>query len=122
MPRAAKVCSTTGCPEIVARDSKRTRCDDCERKAEQGRGSARARGYDRRHETTFRAQVLARDPICVLCRRAQATEADHHPLSRRELVRQHLNPNDPKHGRGLCHDCHSGETADHQPGGWHATQ
>lgn len=122
MPRANKVCSASGCPNIVVRDSKRTRCGDCERKAEQGRGSAHARGYGGPGHARFRAQVLARDPICTLCRRAPAAEADHYPLSRRELVRQHLNPNDPKHGRGLCHDCHSGETADHQPGGWHATQ
>lgn len=120
MPRAAKVCSTSGCPNIVGRDSKRTRCPDCETKAEQARGSAHQRGYGHAHETRFRAQVLARDPICTLCRRARATEADHHPLSRRDLVRLNLDPNDPKRGRGLCHDCHSGETAGNQPGGWHA--
>jgi 5-methylcytosine-specific restriction protein A len=44
--------------------------------------------------------------------------ADHHPLSRRELVERGLNPDDPKHGRGLCHAHHSSETSQHQPGGW----
>lgn len=120
MPRAAKVCSTTGCPNIVARDSKRTRCPDCETRAEQARGSAHTRGYDRTHETRFRTQVLARDPICTLCRRRPSQHADHHPLSRRELAAQGLNPNDPERGRGLCQPCHARETAVHQPGGWHA--
>jgi 5-methylcytosine-specific restriction protein A len=44
--------------------------------------------------------------------------ADHWPLSRRELVEQGLDPDDPKHGRGLCTSCHSRSTAREQPGGW----
>jgi 5-methylcytosine-specific restriction protein A len=46
--------------------------------------------------------------------------ADHWPLSRRQLAAQGMNPNDPKHGRGLCTPCHSRETARDQPGGWNA--
>jgi 5-methylcytosine-specific restriction protein A len=46
--------------------------------------------------------------------------ADHWPLSRRELTEQGLDPDDPRHGRGLCARCHSSETARHQPGGWNA--
>ncbi|WP_228637251.1 hypothetical protein [Microtetraspora sp. AC03309] len=46
--------------------------------------------------------------------------ADHWPLDRRELVRRSLDPDDPKHGRGLCKSCHDGSTAQRQPGGWNA--
>ncbi|AUS34616.1 hypothetical protein C1M55_28210 [Rhodococcus qingshengii] len=42
---------------------------------------------------------------------AEATIADHHPLSRRELIVQGLDPNDPHHGRGLCKRCHDSHTA-----------
>lgn len=122
MPRASKVCSASGCPNVVERGSKRTRCDDCEREAEQRRGSAHRRGYGGPGHDRFRRQVLARDPICVDCRRRPSVHADHYPLSRRDLVRQGLNPNDPERGRGLCGRCHSRETAANQPGGWHANQ
>lgn len=116
MPRAAKVCSTPGCPEIVDHG----RCPTCTAGAEQRRGSARQRGYDRKHETRFRKAVLALHPICQVCSTAWSKHADHHPVDRQTLVQRGMNPNDPKHGRGLCHRCHSIETAKHQPGGWNA--
>lgn len=125
MPRARRVCPTSGCPNLCDGG----RCVDCRREAERKRGSAAARGYDRKHERTFREAVLLRDPVCVCvdpghghgpqCM-APSKHADHHPLSRRDLVARALNPNDPKHGRGLCHRCHSKVTAQHQPGGWAA--
>ncbi len=115
--RARKVCSAPGCPELI--ESGHNRCDTCERGAEQRRGSARRRGYDRQHEAVFREAVLARDPICKAdgCF-VRSKHADHWPLDRRTLELRGLNPNDPKHGRGLCHSCHSRETAAAQPGGW----
>jgi hypothetical protein len=71
--------------------------------------------------------VLAKHPRCVcagecgkhdtLCA-AVATVADHHPLERDELVAAGLNPNDPRHGRGLCAPCHGGKTARTRPAGW----
>jgi 5-methylcytosine-specific restriction protein A len=126
MPRrtAWRVCPTPGCPEYTEGG----RCPDHRREAEQRRGSARQRGYGRRHERVFRAAVLARDPRCVCtdegcghgdpCGRP-SVHADHHPLDRRELVEQGLDPDDPKRGRGLCAGCHSRHTAATQPGGWH---
>lgn len=93
------------------------RCAACSARAEQIRGGARTRGYDRGHER-FRAAVLRRDRFCVLCRERLATDADHWPLSRRELVDRGMDPNDPRHGRGLCGTCHKRETAANQPGGW----
>ena len=112
--RAYAVCSVPGCPEFT--DS--GRCEDHRREADQRRGTARQRGYGTRHETQFRAVVLARDPVCVLCKQAPSRHADHHPDSRRELAAAGRDADDPRYGRGLCGPCHSSETAQHQPGGW----
>ncbi|MYR55544.1 holin [Streptomyces sp. SID625] len=118
MPRRIgrlRVCTTPGCPEFTDAG----RCPSCRAEAEQRRGSARQRGYDSGHERRFRAAVLARDPMCVLCHDAPSVHADHWPTDRRTLVRQGKDPNDPARGRGLCGPCHSRETAHEQPGGWH---
>lgn len=115
--RALAICSVPGCPEYTDCGG---RCEDHRREAEQRRGSARQRGYGRQHEQRFRPAVLARDPACVCTDAAHnhgqpcgkpSVHADHWPHSRRELVEQGEDPNDPKHGRGLCASCHSKETA-----------
>ena len=125
MPRrtAWRVCSTPGCPEYT----QHSKCDQHRREAEQTRGSARQRGYDRVHEELFRRPVLRRDPKCVCTEEshghgspcgARSRHADHYPQDRRALVQAGLNPNDPQYGRGLCGPCHSKSTAHEQPGGW----
>ncbi|WP_432136817.1 holin [Streptomyces sp. bgisy154] len=111
-----RVCTVPGCPEFTQGG----RCPEHQRAAEKKRGTARQRGYGGQHETRFRPGVLAKNPTCVLCGQAPSVHADHHPLSRRDLEARGLDPNDPRHGRGLCSPCHSGETAKHQPGGWNA--
>lgn len=111
-----KPCNESGCPTLVPKGT--SRCEAHRRKAEARRGSPSQRGYGHRHRTVFREGVLARNPICVLCMRRPATEADHWPRSRDELIADGLDPDDPQHGRGLCHPCHSTETATNQPGGW----
>lgn len=128
MPTRRAPCSTPGCPGITTG----SRCPDCTGQAEQRRGSSTDRGYDARHRHRFRQLVLDRDPTCT-CRDkrhrhhagrlcfAVATVADHHPLSRRQLLARGLDPNDPDRGRGLCEPCHNAETAQHQPGGWNAS-
>lgn len=116
MARTPSICSTPGCPNTT----RGGRCTDCRRTAEQARGTAAQRGYGAEHRNRFRRQVLARDPVCVLCHTARSRHADHYPIDRAELVRAGLDPNDPAHGRGLCHRCHSSETAREQPGGWNA--
>lgn len=112
---ALKVCSKPGCAALVDAG----RCADHRAQADRARrpdgNPYRSKGHRR-----FREGVLARNPICVLCLKMRATVADHHPKSRRELVRLGLNPDDPQHGRGLCKRCHDRETAAHQPGGWNA--
>jgi 5-methylcytosine-specific restriction protein A len=106
MPRAPRLCSYADCYEL---SETADRCGDHKRK--DTRPSAARRGYDQAHRQ-FRTAVLTRDPVCVWpdCTSA-ATEADHYPLSRRELVARGMNPNDPQHGRGLCKSHHSHDTA-----------
>lgn len=118
--RALTTCSRPGCPNLVTSG----RCDACTTDAERQRGTSTQRGYGKRHRQRFRAAVLDRDVNCVLCiaggHWTPATVADHWPLSRREIGERGLDADDPRHGRGLCHDCHSKETAANQPGGWNA--
>jgi len=113
-------CSTPGCGTPTSG----SRCDQCAPRlradSDRRRPNASRRGYTSRGHRRFREAVLARDPICVLCRKAASAEADHWPLSRKQLIAQGADPNDPERGRGLCHRCHSSETARHQPGGWNA--
>lgn len=121
MPRAMRICPK--CKEPV-----RGRCPTCQQATDQKRGSFRQRGYDSAHDTRFRQGVLKANPNCV-CEQGDhghgvpcgqpARHADHWPVDRRQLVAQGKDANDPRHGRGLCHSCHSRETALHQPGGWH---
>lgn len=113
-----RVCSVPTCPHIY--EGTNSRCPECAAKADKARGTATQRGYSSRGHKTFRAAVLTRDPICVLCNTAFSTVADHYPTSRRDLVAQGLNPNDPQYGRGLCADDHNSETAAHQPGGFNS--
>lgn len=110
---AKRVCSVAGCPQLTDGG----RCDTHRKQADRARGTSKERGYDTPGHRKFRRLVLKRDPVCVLCG-AVATVADHHPLSRRDLEAQGLNPNDPAAGRGLCKPCHDKSTARAQPGGW----
>lgn len=123
--RGYRICSVPGCPQF----SQGGKCPDCRAEAEQKRGTARQRGYGRQHEQRFRPAVLARDPHCVCTDESHghrapcgkpSVHADHWPLSRRDLVAAGEDPNDPKHGRGLCQPCHAKETANNpdQQGGW----
>jgi 5-methylcytosine-specific restriction protein A len=109
-----RVCSKPGCPTIY--DSNDSRCTTHQRIARASRTDNSV--YSSKGHRTFRTSVLNTDPICVECGNAQATVADHHPLTRRELVDAGLNPNDPQHGRGLCAVCHNKHTAHTSPGGW----
>ena len=128
--RARRPCTITGCPNPTRSGRCEQHTKRRQREQDSRRLNARQRGYDHRHEHHFRRTVLARDPWCTCpgcpschptdgpCLR-DATDADHYPLSRRELETRGLDPNDPRHGRGLCRPCHSHATAHHQPGGWH---
>lgn len=109
-----RVCSKPGCPNL---HDGRGMCPSCRARADKIR-RPHGNPYNTRGHQTFREAVLTRDPICVLCRKAQATVADHYPLDRVDLIEQGLDPNDPKHGRGLCKRCHDQHTAHTKPAGW----
>lgn len=111
-----RVCSVPGCPEIY--EGKESRCPQHRAASDRSRGTATQRGYNSAGHQAFRNAVLTRDPICVICDVRHSTIADHHPMSRKELIAAGLNPNDPQYGRGLCKPCHDRETAKHQPGGF----
>lgn len=113
---ASRPCLTRDCPGIALPGQ--GRCKECAARADRDRGTATQRGYTGRGHRVFRTRVLARDPVCKVCRVALSTVADHYPMSRRELVDAGLDPNDPARGRGLCFSCHSRETARLQPGGF----
>jgi 5-methylcytosine-specific restriction protein A len=114
--RALKVCSKSGCPELVESG----RCVEHRRLDDRARGTASERGYNSAGHRRFRRAVLLRDPICVSCATASSTVADHYPTSRRDLVVAGLDPNAPERGRGMCKSCHDKATATNQPGGFNA--
>lgn len=110
------------CTKCKRLHSGKGQCAACKQAADLARGTATERGYGPEHRQRFRAGVLEKDPLCVICLdwglHTPATVADHWPLSRRQLVKRGLDPNDPQYGRGLCEPCHGRETQTHQPGGW----
>ena len=133
MPRALRVCPCLGCPAHENSCPELTpggKCDPCRKAGDLRRGTSKERGYNTAGHRAFRRAVLTRDPLCrcdyqdahghgAQCLRP-STRADHHPVDRRDLVRQGLNPNDPQYGRGLCASCDSAQTFTRQPGGYAA--
>jgi 5-methylcytosine-specific restriction protein A len=115
---AARVCNRPGCPNL-------TDIGQCTEHRRQARARRTADpdvfGYNTKAHALFRSAVLTKHPTCVECNARPATVADHWPISRRELITQHLNPDDPRYGRGLCAPCHNSQTAQHQPGGFRNT-
>lgn len=115
--KALKVCSQPGCPELTPEG----RCDAHRREAEQRRGSASQRGYNRAWERT-RAAYLKDHPVCECddcaalpyTQRPAATDVDHIDGLGPNGPRGH----DPANLRAYAHACHSRRTARDQPGGW----
>lgn len=108
--RPPRPCSRCGAPAVAGGKCAKHRAQQHQR-TDQQRGSARQRGYDETHARTFRQAVLDRAGWqCQECG-DDATDADHYPLTRRELVDRGMDPNNPDHGRALCHPCHSAHTA-----------
>jgi len=111
-------CTTPGCP---GRTPTMGRCPLCLRTRQTNSRlkieTTAERGYNspwRRRRILF----LQAHPYCVLCPRL-ATIADHHPISRRDLIAQgDPDPDADHHLRPLCKPCHDRETGYRQPGGW----
>jgi 5-methylcytosine-specific restriction endonuclease McrA len=81
------------------------RCADHRLQQERARGSASQRHYGRRHQRQ-RLQILARDPICRGCERAESTVDDH--IVR---IQDGGSPTDEQNQQGLCVECHGWKTA-----------
>lgn len=66
---------------------------------------------DRGYGTVFdrnRKIVLARDPVCSECGNEPSVVADHHPLTRNELLARGIkDPDAPRYMRGLGRHCHA---------------
>jgi 5-methylcytosine-specific restriction protein A len=112
-----RVCSVHGCPTVF--NGTDSRCPKHQGEADQ-KHWANTRAYSTREHRAFRAAVLERDPVCVICRTEPSTVADHYPLERTDLIARGMNPNEPAYGRGLCAPCHNQHTATSHPAGWHA--
>ncbi len=119
MPNAPlKPCAHAGCSELVVAGC----CPAHSREREQRRGSAYARGYDRRW-ATYRVWFLGRYPFCgdappsarepndSLCRAegrvTLATVVDHIEPHRGDPVKFW----DPDNHRAMCKTCHDIKTA-----------
>lgn len=111
-----KVCNIPGCPTLF--DGTGGRCPTHATQARRERVHNKV--YSTAGHARFRDTVLTRDPICTSCHTALSTVADHYPQDRRTLVELHLNPNDPRYGRGLCAPCHNKHTAATTPSGFRA--
>lgn len=119
MPRARRVCLVPGCPTLVPHPE--TRCPAHPRRSpvEDRRPNASQRGYGSGWRRV-RGAFLARHKTCALCP-AAATVADHHPVTRAELVRRgEQHPDAWQHLRPLCATCHNRHTAT-TSSGWGAT-
>lgn len=107
-------CRAPGCPD-TAPGGEVGRCERHRR----AKSLSYDEGYDRRWQSARRS-FLASDgnQICRLCG-AVAQVADHHPRSRKQLVRAGvLDPDDHAYLRPLCRRCHDRHTGHAQPGGW----
>lgn len=121
-----------GCPTLVYGSD--VRCPEhkvwTRRASDKERREREPDLYGASHRRRFRKGVLLKHPYCQCdlpdhpphyhgpCPQP-STDADHWPRSKRELLAAGLDSDDPAHGRGLCHSCHSASTARLQPGGWH---
>lgn len=114
-----KVCNRAGCVTLF--NGKSGRCPEHELEARRARPDNKV--YASREHRAFRTAVLTRDQVCVITGCDEpATVADHHPLKRRELAARGMDPNDPRHGRGLCARHHNQHTARTAPGGFRQTR
>lgn len=117
MNKPPKPCTTPGC----LNSSQSGRCEACQKRRAKlvdiVRGTSDQRGYDA-HWRAVRKAFLQCYRQCVICG-LPSNVADHFPRSRRSLVGDGVkDPDDWDFLRALCRDCHSRETALHQPGGW----
>ena len=101
MPNKPKrPCRYPMCPLLI--DSKDGYCDAHRKKVsqnyEKGRETSVKRGYDTRHQR-WRKMVLARQPLCQSCKKAESTRAHH--------IDKNAENRSLDNGMGLCESCHN---------------
>ncbi len=101
-------CAESGCPRLVTTARCPEHTGQTRQRYDQQRGSAAARGYDRRWEK-FRIWFLRRHPVCEIrthCNGDGASEVDHKvPLVDGGARLDEANC------QGACKPCHSAKTA-----------
>ena len=104
--RIASPCSQPGCPAVATKGycPKHRRARQRAYAAQPNRQRAQ-RQYHTGEWRELRAGVLERDPICMECKRAPSAEAAH------IVARANAGADTMTNLRGLCHSCHSRETA-----------
>ena len=100
MPYKPKTyCKHPQCPELI--DTKDRYCVEHKKQMniqfEKTRETAVARGYDTRHKK-WRKMVLARYPVCDICKHNISTVAHHRDGNVRNIMMDN--------GQGLCKGCH----------------
>lgn len=107
-PRCRKIYTGNACPTCKQRDQNRLVAV---------RGTSAERGYDLKW-ARIRAQFLRHHPTCEICGNP-AKVADHHPVSRKDLVAQgDPHPDSWDKLRPLCKSCDRREGNAKEPGGW----
>ena len=88
-----KPCMHLNCPNLV---SKGRYCQVHKRES--------SGYYSTKEWRQLRAQVLAEEPICVICNKAPSTEVEH------KIPRNQGGPDERWNLRGTCKPCHSAKT------------
>ena len=109
MQKALRPCKHPGCPELTREtycEAHKTEARDYER----NRGSASARGYDKRWEK-FRLYYLKHNPLCVdhLDRGECVPATEVHHIKKLRYYPELKYDNDNL--MALCHECHSKRTS-----------
>lgn len=74
------------------------------RRYDKVRPSASKRGYGSARWQAFRKLIIARDPICRMCKIRPTTDVDH------RVPRDQGGEESEENCWGLCHMCHSSKT------------
>lgn len=104
-------CANPACPRQV-KEQRRRYCEECQpaewkKQNDQPHRKEMHSFYHSKAWFAVRRQVLSRDPVCVLCRQAEATTVDH-IKDRTEAPELEL---EPSNLQGVCKRCHGRKTA-----------
>lgn len=106
MPSAPRrPCPPPGCPNLVTKGLCSVHLKAARKRTDAARPSSAKRGYAGAAWQALRLQVLRRDPICVDCKRAPSTVADH------TIPKRFGGEDTLANLSGKCASCHNARTA-----------